>query len=329
LIEVDVPPDLEAEQAETERLPTVAILGLTASGKTVLAATLARRLRSENATGVVLLPEDPGTLNYVERVWQELNAGIWPRTSYEINEKQPSSRQSDGELGDGSAPTEFDSMAELRWTMVVNGLHRSFVRLVDIAGQDFSRVFDGKNYSNLPALEHVRNYCFSADVILFLINLRDYIGQGNSARAEQAQATMIGAINALVDHDPSRAVALVLTQANQYQPLTGAVPDWHGLLRSALPYVHQAYCVQRPLPLFPVTAVTDVTVRLGYGKLERVPVSNFGSAGIQPLVRWLANEVTKRASAPRVRKRTRLVLAIAGGFFLGAVLLAFLVKGSA
>lgn len=294
-------------------LPTVAILGLTGSGKTVLACTLARRLRAENATGVVWLPMGGYTLSYVDAMWDRLARGEWPGSNVSLVHQLGAERTS-GE------------MPMLEWTLMVQGAVQGRTRLIDLSGQDFAYVFGGEQEIQHAAqrerLESLRAYCLGADIVLFLINLQDHIGQGDPDRARADQATIKGAIDALLEANPRRAIALVLTQSDLYEATARRLGGWSEVLRERVPYIHEAYCVQRPLPLFAVSAVANLEERFTGRGILRAPAPGFGSRGLQPLLTWMVLEIASRTHAPAIRRRTTWLLAIAGGLILGAVLIA-------
>jgi hypothetical protein len=259
-----------------------------------LGCTLARRLRAENASGVVMRPADASTLEYVESTWNRLDSGEWPET------------------------TKDSTLQQLHWTLLIDGEAECDMRLVDFSGQQFRRIFSSDGGGQAVAVrEDLRDYCHDADIVLFLINLFDYVGQGNSELVVANQNAMKSSIDRLLESNPQRSIAIVLTQAEQYQPLVNSEGGWMALLSRELPYLYEAHIAPGSVPVFPVSAVFDTQLVPGEGR--RAPKPGFRSAGLIQLVEWMAREASRRVRSDAVRQHRNQLLLISFGIIVAAI----------
>ena len=254
------------------RTPNIAIIGMQASGKTVLATTLAKRLSTIDEKGVFLNPQGVKTLKYVEGVWHTLQSGDWP----------PS--------------TPPGELFELKWKFQIVGELECDVRLIDAAGQDLRLLFEGEqihSVDSLPGnLQALAAYCRAANIILFLINLGDFIGQGNPEQRTANQAAIKEAMDTLGGDGRPRRICLVLTQMDRYQDHARERGGWLELANEAVPYVFSAYVRARQVTVYPVSAVANTeVVEDGDGTPRRVPIACFRSEGLDDLVIWLTTQV--------------------------------------
>jgi hypothetical protein len=256
--------------------PSIAIIGTEGSGKTVLTTVLAKHLSRIDSRGIFLNPQGVATLRYVERVWQTLQDGDWP----------PSTNP--GEL------------FELRWKLEMVGELESPVRLIDAAGQDLRVLFGEEkvNDRNLPeSLRNLADYCRSADIILFLINLKDFEGQADPRRRTDNEAAIKSAMDYL-SSDGRRRFCIVFTQADLYEGIVQQRGGWLAVAREVIPYISGAYLqsVRNPkyrrVLLFPVSAVNKTRIAVDeHGVPRRVPDPPFGSAGLDAVVEWMTTQV--------------------------------------
>jgi len=253
-------------------LPSIAIIGTEGSGKTVLTTTLAKRLSTIDSRGVFLNPQGVGTLKYVEKVWQTLQQGDWP----------PS--------------TPPGQLFQLRWKLEIVGEMESEVRLVDAAGQDLRLLFGEDRVSDIgslpEALRQLAEYCRCADIVLFLINLKDFTGQGNPQQRTENEAAIKGAMDYLNGDGRSRRFCLIFTQVDLYRQLAASRGGWRALAEEAIPYIHAAYIKSKHLPIFLVSAVNKTKVAVDdSGVPRRVPEPGFGSDGFDKVVDWMTTQV--------------------------------------
>lgn len=258
----------------TVRSPTIAVIGMEGSGKTVLATTLAKRLCTIDARGVFLNPKGVKTLKYVERVWGILQSGDWPPST---------------------VPGE---KFELEWKLNIVGEQECDLRLIDVAGQDLRLLFGEEQiYSvdSLPAhLQALAEYCRSADIILFLVNLKDFCGEGDAERRTANEAAIKSAMDYLTTVGHRRRVCLVLTQADLYKELAHERGGWLALVKQVIPYVFNAHVAIKKMVVHPIAAVAETRIVVdGDGRPRQVPVAQFRSAGFGGLVNWLTAQVRK------------------------------------
>lgn len=252
--------------------PAIAIIGTEGSGKTVLITTLAKQSTTIESRGVFLNPQGVQTLKYVERAWQTLQQGDWPPA------------------------TPPGQLSELRWKLEIDGEVESEVRLVDAAGEDLRALFAEDRVadaSSLPeTLQKLNEYCRRADIVIFLINLRDFTGQGNPHRRTENEAAIKAAMDDLSASGRARRFCLVFTQWDLYRELALRRGGRRSLAKEAIPNVYGAYIKNRRIPVFAVSAVNKTTVIVDEsGVPRRVPERGFGSDGCDELLDWLTRQV--------------------------------------
>ena len=253
-------------------MPAIAIIGTEGSGKTVLTTTLAKRLSTIDSRGVFLNPQGVGTLKYVEKVWQTLQQGDWP----------PS--------------TPPGQLFELRWKLEIIGEMESEVRLVDAAGQDLRLLFGEDRVADTKSLpeflRRLAEYCRCADIVLFLINLKDFTGQGNPQQRTENEAAIKGAMDYLSADGRTRRFCIVFTQVDLYRQLAATRGGWRSLAAEAIPYIYAAYIESKHVPIFLVSAVNKTKVAVDdSGVPRRVPEPGFGSDGFDKVVDWMTAQV--------------------------------------
>ena len=109
-------------------MPSIAVIGTDACGKTVFISTLVKRFTIPDGHGVFVEPLNRKTTSYVERVWSKLSQCDWP----------PFTGQ--GELND------------LEWCFHAGKDVKSDVRLVDCAGHDLRVLFADEQVDQLDTL---------------------------------------------------------------------------------------------------------------------------------------------------------------------------------
>lgn len=256
------------------RVPNIAVIGTEGSGKTVLITTLAKRLSVIDSRGIFFNPKDSKTLKYVEKVWSTLQSEKWPPST---------------------PPGDLFSLA---WKLEIVGQFECDLRLVDTAGQDLRILFgDDQIYSleSLPShLQDLAKYCRESDIILFPINLKDYLGQDKSEQRIANEAAMKAAMDYLESKDGSRKVCLVFTQSDLYQDYADKRGGWSNVAAEAFPYIYGAHVHGRKVEIIPVSAVAKTKVVVDKdGTPRRVPVEGFQSEGLDNLVNWLIAQVKK------------------------------------
>lgn len=267
-------------------VPRVAIIGLTGSGKTVLAVALAKYLGGDNPQGILLAPDDPRTLKFVENNWNRLQTGEWP----------PSTAQ--GEIN------------ELRWTLRTGTTAQCPLRLVDLAGQDLRRLFEDEEIDHLeslePQLQAVARYCLGASIVIVVVNLRDFMNEADDSRRVGNQAALKAALDRLSTGE--RRVCIAITQADLFDQAAREANGWQRLLKEQAYWIYD-FVQHRSVKLIVVSAVQDTEVEaITNEKPRRVPRRGFRSHGLDRLASWLAEQVNdvigdeqRRTSAEAIR----------------------------
>ena len=254
----------------------IALIGLEASGKTVLMTVLAKQLSKTLPEGYYLDPQGISTMRYVDKTWNILQHRDWP----------PS--------------TPPGEMFKLKWHLHITpkftqsdkSIQAEF-RLIDAAGQDMRQLFSSDDAENVPSyLSPLSDYCMNADILLVALNIKDYVGESDSERASENHIIIKSALDRL--QKPNQRVALIFTQMDQYKSY---INDHFGGLdkfcEDKLTYINNAY-IDNPnkVAIFEVAAVNDTEiVEKEDGITIRAPKPNFSSIGLENLGKWLAKQV--------------------------------------
>ena len=254
--------------------PKIAVIGLEGSGKTVLVTTLAKKLSATGESDFLLVPQDAATMKYVERTWSQLNSGRWP----------PS--------------TPPGEMFDLRWSLRAGGVRKGDIRLLDVAGQDLRMLFNRnpEETDDLPGhMRRLVRYCHDADVILMLINIRDFVGESDEERRLDNQAALLAALESL-NGDDSKEVAIVFTQYGLYERIIQGYGGLKNFLEKEIPYIYGAHVHGKPTMTMTVSAVHDAELKIGEnGAAVLVPKPGFTSLGLNGLMDWLDRVLSARA----------------------------------
>ncbi len=257
-------------------MPSIAIIGTEGSGKTVFAAVWAKRFSQYAAGSPCLIPGDNTTLKYVENIYSVLSNGEWP----------PS--------------TPSGTIVRLNWklSLPANGstLGTIDVQLFDMAGQDIRVLFEQEKIKQGGSLggelRNIANYCVGANVIVYLVNLKDYIGESVDVKRTANQAALKAAMDYLGSTSSPQQICLLFTQADQYRELAARAGGWDNLARRELPYVYAAHLSHVKVKILPVAAVATTEIAIGTdGKPRRVPTRNFKEAGLNSFMNWMANAI--------------------------------------
>ncbi len=273
--ELPMVPYEERVSKSHQAAPKIAIIGTEGSGKTVLITTLAKRFCYSSESSIFLDPVDNGTLRFVERNWQTLCSGEWP------------------------AGSPLGTMHDLRWRLLLTGdsPFECDLRIVDSAGQDLRRLFsddEPSSAANLPShLQNLEAYCRSAEIVICLINLGDFLGESDPERRLDNQIVIKSALQRLAA-DPSRRLCLLFTQADRYPSILTQEGELPRVVEQVLPYVRGAQLAkgQKQVILRMVASVNKSVVTVSTdGRPRRVPAPDFESFGFDGLMGWLVKEV--------------------------------------
>jgi hypothetical protein len=236
----------------------IAIIGTEGSGKTVLLTVLAKRFGTYEPNRIFMNPTGK-TLRVVETNWNRLNKGQWPKSNI--------------------AGAKF---IDLQWSCKTPSGEEFDLRAIDCAGQDLRRLFD----ENPPeALAPLAEYVLSAQVVLFLINPSDFIGEADEVQVIENYAAIKDAMDQL--QQEGRCCALVFTQEDLHQNLVQEHGDWRNVAKDIVPAVHGGN-LTADVAVFSVSAVSDTEVaNTPDGHAMRVPKLNFQSTGLDQVMDWI------------------------------------------
>jgi hypothetical protein len=210
-----VPPPLPGKaHGDVVTGPRIAIVGTQGCGKTVFITTLAKRLSMfDHKQGAFLNPADTKTLKYVERNWQLLQSGEWPPL------------------------TPAGQSFALEWSfMPGGGSPECRLHLVDMAGHDLRQIFSDdrmEKLHELPAdLQALTRYCLDADILVFVVNLGDFIGEGNAEQRTDSEAALHAAMTYL--RSRQKRCCLLFAQADLYEDYVKTNGGWQEVARTQL-----------------------------------------------------------------------------------------------
>ena len=248
--------------------PSIAIIGLEGSGKTVLMTVLAKRIATPSDKGYYLEPIGVQTMRRVESAWTTLQQGEWP----------PS--------------TPPGEMFNLYWVLHINRNAQNIdadIRLVDLAGQDIRQMFNNDDFRN-AAPEHLQplvEYISNASTVLLVLNIKDYIAETDNERRIDNQIVLKSALDQL---SKSKKVMIVFTQYDQYDEYLKLNGGLDAFYQQYIPYIYSTYIATKAIPTTCVSAVNDTEVKINEAG-RRVPVPNFTSRGLEELQEWLVDEI--------------------------------------
>lgn len=275
----------------------IAIIGTEGAGKTVFLSTLAMRYRVRVAGRPWLEVRNAETQRHVTRAWDALKRQDWP----------PS--------------TPAGTLSQLEWRLHTSSGEPHAVSVCDPAGQDFRALFD----STTPPTaiqQRLRLLLDTANVVLFLVNLRDVIDSNEQAQVDDVEIPIKLALDAIVRRGAS--AALVLTQ---YDMLTDRLRlvgvDARDPLAAVTRYLPQVVGALHRAPpgrmhVCSVAAVAQtVSVVADDGSIARRPRIDFTSEGFESLLAWVEEVLYRqahplRASSQAAKKQISKTAAPAG-----------------
>jgi len=271
-------------------MTSIAIIGTEACGKTVFVTALAKRFMSPDEHGVFIEPRTRETAKYVDRVWRMLSDCDWP----------PSTNQ--GELN------------ELQWRFHASDETSCDFRIIDCAGHDLRVLFSDEQIDNAESLpeplQKVANYCRTADIVLFTVNINNFVEPDDREQQLANEWAIKYAMDFVNEGSHGHHYCLLLTQTDRYLHLVEEYENWDKIAEKFLPHVYAAHLASGKVPIFPVASVANTSERMIRNRWLLVPDINFGSEGLVPVVQWIAESTRsvlsrqaneKEASEARVR----------------------------
>jgi hypothetical protein len=249
----------------------IAIIGTEGSGKTVLLTALAKAFELPSRSGVVLEAINRQTAEYVDVAWSQLSNGAWPKG------------------------TEPGVNWKLRWRLRRSNESIDEVGAIDPAGADVRSLFDDDQDSNDAQLRssqrELLQFLRTADILVFLLNMRDFLGEPDQTRRRSNEWTLKRAMDVLVKrrHSGRQQYCLVFTQMDLYPDAFSPAEQPKDFMRKNLPKVYAAHFQDHDMPVLPVAAVNKTKVAVLSGKPQRVPANDFSSTGVDQLGEWLGS----------------------------------------
>ncbi|MDR2439367.1 MAG: hypothetical protein LBE12_08370 [Planctomycetaceae bacterium] len=248
----------------------ISLIGTEGSGKTVLMTVLAKKLAKRSNDGLFLNPVGAKTLKYIEKNWSTLQSGEWVSS------------------------TPPGQMFDLYWKFHIRG-QEAEMRLIDSAGQDLRKLFNEKGGYQDPNLSEqdrkFLDYICSSSIVILLVNVQDFIARNDNYQID-TQATLKETLD-FMSKNGKRKVAIVFSQYDQFEATIKNKYDGslEKFLEKKFPYLYNETTDQFE-NVFPVAAVSDTEIRTDSdGKARSVPKHDFNSAGLEPLIKWLADAV--------------------------------------
>jgi serine/threonine protein kinase len=279
----------------------IAIAGTEGAGKSVFITALVKYLQNNSREcGVGLNPKAAATQHYIDRHWDWLSKSDWPP---------------------GTTPGTF---SVLKWDVHFSGQTNSRLRndelsMIDPAGHDFRALYTN-DYQRVPdksaipkALLKLRKHYQKADIVLILVNLRDFIGEADPTRKSNSELAL-----KFVLESASRSVGLkrfcvVFPQSDLYADILEKHGSWDAVFQAYLPLLaHVANQINgKTVGVIAVSAVNKTEIRNIDGHVGRFPAKEFGSEGFGELWCWLRRSILevrriKRNRACRDRWRNCL-----------------------
>jgi hypothetical protein len=284
-------------------MPSLALIGTNASGKTVLLTVLGHWF-SEWRDNMFLEPMTRDTMEFVNERWRLLNQQEWPPA------------------------TPAAKLHHLHWRLQCGRWTSCDIRVADFAGHDLRIIFgkeDINRWQQLPGqLKKVVDNCLQADIWLVLVNLKDFVGEGDPQKCDENQWALKFALDCWRKSHPRKHFCLVFTQVDQYQDvldLAGRrkwlpcerrwrkVADkwlpcerrWRKVAETYLKIVYGAHLKRGRGKVFGISAVSDTAIQHHPPHdPRRVPCQGFRSQGLDQLMTWIKARVIslERAKLP-------------------------------
>ncbi len=251
-------------------MPSIAVLGTEGTGKTVFAACLVKHVQRAG-NGAAFDPQSAVTQKYVEGVWRTLRGGDWPPA------------------------TPAGQLSVLEWILHLPELPPLPFRLIDPPGHDIRRLFsDNAHLAEVPSgLQALAHAVHSADLILVLVNLADFLGDPDPNRRVGSELVVKFLLDQLARRPAPPRVALVFTQADRFPDVFRGEADAGAIVAAHLPLVYQAvlhnpFYMSGGLQPFVVASVGQTTIVVDQnGKARPVPAPKFRSDGLDAVLDWI------------------------------------------
>lgn len=251
----------------------IAIVGTRESGKTTLMTVLAKAYQTKGTNDFFLRAMNAETMAFTERNWRRLTQDLdWP------------------------LPTPPGKLPELRWALQRDDGSAHEITLVDFAGEIFRAIFGRHNLTdpvirNRVALDQIQGpllaHLDQAEVVLLLVNLRDFVNDRDFDQAMETQWSLRGALDYLQPRLGQR-IALVFTQIDQYPQLVNGRSSWTAVLQEHLGHTQIAESYPG-ISCFGVAAVPETTMdHDANGKPFPRPAPNFQSWHLEDLMSFLS-----------------------------------------
>lgn len=248
----------------------IAIVGVDASGKTVLMAALGEAYERPDKNGILLSAKTPQTFDMVKVLMDKMRHGDWPPA------------------------TELDNVVSLDWRLCrrVDGRNMPIgeISFLDYAGEIYRLAFGERSEeerdSAKAGIESLRSHITASNALIILVNLKDIInGSDSNPRTREMKWITKRIIDFAVDECGVARVAIAFTQFETYRDIVAASGGLECAYKKFLGHVEGFY---PNLRLMAVSAVDKVVCDKN-GK--EIPASDFSSQGLDDMMAWIVEGV--------------------------------------
>jgi hypothetical protein len=258
----------------------IAIIGTEGAGKTVFLSVLAMRCRSPASGQAWLEWKTSETQRYVAHAWDTLQNQDWPP----------------------STPT--GTFRRLEWMLHTSDGKSHSLRVFDPAGQDIRAIFESAESDLTNNQKELKQILNDADVVLFLVNLREVIDAPTQRQKDEIEIPLKLAVEVVCQRGVP--TSLVFTQLDSYEDLLTNAENSHKDPRTFFMtrYLPQLFgflstkeaASSSKVDLHAVAAVSEtVPIMDDAGKTHRRPKKDFKSEGVIEVLDWINGAVTRVA----------------------------------
>jgi hypothetical protein len=197
-------------------------------------------------------------------------------------------------------------LTKLGWEVKGRSFKPCTLQFHDIAGQDFRRLFSETQPPQ--RFQAIWDSVRSAEVIVYLVNLGDFIGREDADTRAASELALINALNLASSSANPRRSAIVFTQIDLYDEEKEQFGSWEAVAREFLPTLYREYIQTRRTSLLAVSSVANVVPD---GSANRngllVPATHWHSIGLEKLVRWMCQSAADVEAEKQQKPRDYII----------------------